>query len=95
MTTIADRLAEALRNVLASLYEHDDEGMMDHANQVVAARESLAAYDASKGRDEPVSTAPQGPGAEHWKQAIDEWVDDPVDSDEIEKRANELAGGGE
>ena len=93
MTTIADRLAAALDRLARDEFRDDDDPLLLEARGM--ARDALRAYESTNGRDEPVSPAPQGPGAEHWKQAIDEWVDDPVDSDEIEKRANELAGGGE
>lgn len=35
-------LIEALRNIVASLAEHDDEGMIEHAEQMIAARAALA-----------------------------------------------------
>lgn len=36
-------LLEALRNIVASLAEHDDEGMIEHAEQMIAARAAIAA----------------------------------------------------
>ena len=39
----APKLLEALRSIVASLAEHDDEGMIEHAEQMIAARAAIAA----------------------------------------------------
>lgn len=41
----AQRLADALRKIVESLSEHDDEGMLEHAEQIIEARAALAAHD--------------------------------------------------
>ncbi len=38
----APMLLEALQNIVASLSEHDDEGMIEHAEQMIAARAAIA-----------------------------------------------------
>lgn len=35
-------LLEALQNIVKSLADHDDEGMIEHAEQMIAARAAIA-----------------------------------------------------
>lgn len=41
-------LTEALRAIVASLAEHDDEGMIEHAEQMITARAALARVGGAK-----------------------------------------------
>lgn len=38
----APELLKALQSIVASLAEHDDEGMIEHAEQMIAARTAIA-----------------------------------------------------
>ena len=38
----APKLLAALQSIVASLAEHDDEGMIEHAEQMIAARAAIA-----------------------------------------------------
>jgi len=44
----APELLEALQSIVASLAEHDDEGMIEHAEQMIAARTAIAAATGEK-----------------------------------------------
>lgn len=42
LTAAAPKLLKALQSIVASLAEHDDEGMIEHAEQMIAARAAIA-----------------------------------------------------
>lgn len=49
----APMLLEALQNIVASLSEHDDEGMIEHAEQMIAARAAIATATATQPEPTP------------------------------------------
>ena len=106
MTTITDRLAESVREAFTHLsmigapldshgnyHKNGDwyfsDALRNPADEEAvskafyALKSGLAAYESQK--------ADPSPTAAHWKKAIDDWADDPTDSDAIEQRAIELA----
>lgn len=45
LAAAAPKRLKALQSIVASLVEHDDEGMIEHAEQMIAARAALAMMD--------------------------------------------------